>query len=253
MKILPMLDIVDCSRGFMVPGNILYVPGSEKTVEPIHNFLKKTEFSYALLKNDTHFEGEYKHSPEEAIFDFHQGFGTEEHEYLVDENAINASGVYWILKNKFDMWAENSDVGVPLEQIEFASDEEKEVYQNLFHLALRVDGQYHFFDHRDEFISDIQKMGVEEAVVFGHASDYCVRDAIIGYLERGFKVYWITDLCCGIWDTNLPGGVASLTELVERCPGFDTNGNVVERSILKDAVASGQLVLTTAQAYIDQQ
>jgi nicotinamidase/pyrazinamidase len=250
----PLLDIVDFSKGFVLPERTLYVPNAEQTIEPAHEFLKKAEFSYALLKNDTHFEGEYIHSDEAQSFDFHQGFGTSDHEYLIDPEQINAEKVFWLLKNKFDMWAENADVNVPFDQIKFSNAEEKRVYQGLYKLAIVENGRYVFAEHRDIFMQRMLNTGHTDVVMFGHASDYCVRDAILGYLSRGFTVYLIVDLCRGIWNPNLLGGVSKLEELIERCPQANyATDKVVDRTIFKDAALQGQLILTTSKEYLEKQ
>ena len=41
---------------------------------------------------------------------------------------------------------------------------------------------------RDAFFRDLRARGVEDAVVIGVAADYCVRWAIDGLVERGFRV-----------------------------------------------------------------
>tara|TARA_R110000868_G_scaffold190862_1_gene434831 strand:- start:135604 stop:136425 length:822 start_codon:yes stop_codon:yes gene_type:complete len=251
MKKFPLLDIVDFSADFMLPGSVLYVPGAEKTVKPAKYFLSNTRFSYALLKNDTHFEGEYEHSVESGPFEFHQGFGTKGHQYQLSLDHVNALEKYWMLKNAFDMWG-SADIGIPFDEIKFHSNEERRAYLGLFHIAIQnKKGMYFFGEHRDSFISRVQKSGVNEVVVFGHATDYCVRDAMLGYLARGFKVILIEDLCRGIWDTSLLGGVSNLDELIEHCPLVDyVNGTVMHRSVFKDALTNGNLTVTTSKKFI---
>ncbi|MAI07921.1 MAG: hypothetical protein CMF61_03090 [Magnetococcales bacterium] len=252
MKLKPILDVVDFSRDFVDPAGELHVIGAEETVSLAHYFLQKVRFSVAVLKNDTHFEGEYKHSDEALSFGFHQGFGTKGHEYLLDTSAIQADHVLWLLKNKFDMWAPNSNVNVPFEQIEFKNAEERRVYQGLFHMAnIDENGRYVFGEERDAYYKRLYDLGHRDVVLFGHATDYCVRDAILGYLERGFTVDLIEDLCRGIWNTALLGGVANIEELVARCPEPDyVNGTVMDRTVFKDAVANGTLIVTNTQEYI---
>lgn len=252
MKLKPILDVVDFSRDFVDPSGNLYVLGAEKTIQAAHSFVSKAHFSVAILKNDTHFEGEYEHSDEALSFDFHQGFGTKGHEYLLDSSLINAEHVLWLLKNKFDMWAPNSNVNVPFEKIQFKSAEEKRVYEGLFHMAhIDHNGRYSFGEHRDHYYKYLHNKGHRDVVLFGHATDYCVRDAILGYLKRGFTVYLIEDLCRGIWNTSLLGGVANLSELVESCPEPDyVNGIATNRTVFKDAVANGQLMITNSKEYI---
>lgn len=241
-KTPPMLDIVDCSEGFMKPGNQLYVPGAEETVAPIHAFLDEVNFSVAVVKNDTHFESEYQHSPEAEIFAFHQGYGTAEHNYMIDVQRIQAADSYWLYKNQFDMWAASSEVNVPRDQLVFDDPAEELVYNNLFHMLRIADAgepqRLNFLEHRDVFYEGVKQSGITDVVLFGHATDYCVRDAVLGYLKRGFKVYLIEDLCRGIWNTEIPGGVANINDLIKAYP------------ILDDSLAAKQLIITTADDYI---
>lgn len=251
MKLRHLLHVVDFSKGFMLPGRVLYVQDAEKTINPANDFVQKATFSYAILTNDTHFVGEYKHSLEAGAFPFHQGYGTTDHEYLIDIHNVNAIESYFMLKNKFDAFAENSDVAVPFEEIEFASAEEARIYKGLYHMADVSKGYYDFGMHFQEYLDKLYETGHRDVVLFGHATDYCVRDAILGYLERGFTVYLIEDLCRGIWNTDLLGGVANIQELIARCPDPDyVNGTVTDRTVFQDAAAKGQLIVTNTKEYL---
>jgi len=44
----------------------------------------------------------------------------------------------------------------------------------------------------------LDKLDVREAVVYGVATDYCVKDAVLGLLIRGIKVYLVKDAIKGL-------------------------------------------------------
>ena len=54
---------------------------------------------------------------------------------------------------------------------------------------------YSFFANQnlDAFTEKLKAEGLDEAIVFGVATDYCVNAAVQGLLERGFKTYVVTD------------------------------------------------------------
>src|SRR5690606_6957301 len=81
--------------------------------------------------------------------------------------------------------------------------------------------------HRDEFLKDIGSD--TEVVIAGVASDYCVKQAIVGYLERGAQVVVMQDLVKGIG--------AQIEE-------------VAQSPELKLYYASGQLRLQSSEDYL---
>lgn len=44
----------------------------------------------------------------------------------------------------------------------------------------------------------LQKQGIDELVIVGVATDYCVLSTVLDALELGFKVSVVVDACCGI-------------------------------------------------------
>lgn len=239
-KQTPILDIVDMSKGFVLKDGGLYVLGADDLVEPTNDFLralKPGDIAFALVKNDTHLKSEYALSNEASYgFPFHQGFGTYDHEYAVDIGILDSKmPVYWMLKNEFDMWADKKDLGLDISEMDFASDEERKAYEHLFYVSRMLSpGRYNYLMPRDEFFKDLI---ANEVIIIGVATDYCVRDAIKGYLARGFKVTLLSDLTTGIYDTSILGGVANWDELVE--------------ANFADAVKSGQLKTMTSVAWLE--
>jgi nicotinamidase-related amidase len=78
---------------------------------------------------------------------------------------------------------------------------------------------------------------LKRVAIIGVAEDYCVRDAIIGYLKRGFEVTMLDDLTHGIYNpAQDPTGVNDWDELVEKH--------------FADAVKSGQLLTEKSGNYL---
>ena len=44
----------------------------------------------------------------------------------------------------------------------------------------------------------LDKIGITDVYIYGVATEYCVKDAVIGFLKRGYKVYLVTDAIMGI-------------------------------------------------------
>jgi nicotinamidase/pyrazinamidase len=233
-----LLDIVDAQKGFMLPDYPLYVPEADRTIAPAETFLSSVPrglFRAALVKRDLHFAGEYPLSPEAALFpSMHCGFGTDEAALAVDVGGYLAdkAPTYIMNKNAFDMWGSNP-TGVDRPRIAFASAAEEKAYDSLFHVRglHDPDGRLGAGMPRDGFIDKMKADGVTTIVIFGHAADYCVRDAVAGYLARGFKVVLLLDLIRGI---------------------SRDMATVVAQDFLA-AFGSGQLTLTTSDQFLAAQ
>lgn len=235
-----LFHIVDATKGFGQKEGAngeafpLYVAGGERVGPAIDAFVAKmpTKLVHRVfVSNDTHFPPEYKDSPEAAIFSFHQGFGTEQHEYLFDLPSI---ALRWrtseVLKNQFDVWAKKTDLP---DGIKLDSRAEEEAYARLFmptelsaanlRPILSVSMQ--------DYVGAMRTHGTKTVVLCGIATDYCVYTAIIGWLMNGFNVVFLTDLSQGIYKPEYRGaesvyepkgtvhqGVANLGELIENRP-----------------------------------
>lgn len=195
---MKILDVVDMQRDFVRESGALPVPGAHSLIDPVHDLFDRLPdkvFDLALFKYDTHFPAEYPHSPEAEKFpDIHCAYGTDGWDLAVDPARLGERvHIYYMAKNMFDMWAENP-VG-RADELDFSSQPEEEAYRNLYHItsdqACREAGV-----HRDEFLKNI---GVgSQVVMLGVASNFCVQDALTGYLEKGARVEILRDLTCGI-------------------------------------------------------
>ena len=184
--------VVDAQIDFMSPKGALYVPGAEKVVPVLDEYLGecKLENGYVgvLFTADTHDEETYPESaeakgdPENGIpaFPPHCLRGTDGFDLAVKAKNVPGETPKFILnKGVFDMWQEN----------------EVEVR------PFKVEGElvsYGGEKTREEFFEHLKTAGVEEIEVSGVASDYCVKWAIQGLLSRGFKVTVYDNLVAGI-------------------------------------------------------
>lgn len=178
--------VVDAQVDFMLPSGKLYVPGAEKIIPNLCEYLTKIEEDENILFTfDSHTAHTYKDSSESKMFPLHCELGTIGHRLVVPTD-ITPGNPYSLCKNVFSMWEniENSKV------------------ENLWY----PDGWY--YDSLENFLRD--KAG-NEVMISGVASDYCVRQAIQGFLDRGFKVNVNPALCCGI--------SKSIEEVIEEIAG----------------------------------
>ena len=206
-----ILDIVDMQVDFMRADGKLAVPGAEALIKRTNDFFKalpQGAFDLALFKYDTHFADEYPRSPESQSFpNIHCEYGTEGWSLAVDDAALRGKmPVHYMTKNTFNMWENNplSDAT----KLKFANDTEQKAYANLYRMSddrqVVKPGTL-----RDQFMKALA-LGEDdvEVTLIGVASDFCVHDAILGYLERGATVNVVEDLVTGI-GTPVPGRAAS--------------------------------------------
>ena len=165
--------VVDAQVDFMLPSGKLYVPGAEKIIPNLCEYLTKIKKGENILFTfDTHTADSYEDSEESKMFPLHCELGTIGH-HLVVPTDITQGNPYSLHKNVFSMWEdiENSKV------------------ENLWY----PDGWY--YDSLENFLRD---KGSPDVIVSGVASDFCVKQAIDGLLDRDFKVKVDPRLCCGI-------------------------------------------------------
>lgn len=235
-----ILDIVDAQGDFMKSDGKLYVPDAEPVIARIDGFLEKVQpgaFDFALFKLDTHFRKEYEQSPEADAFPLHCEYGTDGWKLCIDEDRLSGDIPRWYMtKNVFDMWADEP------EKVKDVSTDATELkaYANLFHVT--KDGQTitQPGTARDTFMDDNDVGADTEVVIAGVASDYCVHDAIRGYLKRGCKVVVLQDLTQGI-GTDVEGRAKS-GDILE----------VVQLEEFKKFTESGRLRVATSDDYLEQ-
>lgn len=154
-----LLHIVDMQNDFVLPDGKLYVPGAESLIEPANEFLRNVKFDKTIATFDTHYAETYKETEESKIFPSHCLYRT--HGWKLSVRPRN-TWVYPcdnVLKNQFDVWAQP-------EKIE----------KSLIGFRAKYTHVY----------------------IMGVASDFCVKYAIMGYLQRGYNVTVLQDLCRGI-------------------------------------------------------
>lgn len=191
-----ILDIVDMQNDFMQPGGALYVPGAEKIIPRANQFLKglkPKDFDLILLKFDTHFKESYDQNPEAKLFPPHCIFNSKGWQLAIEMPPALPSKIptYRMNKNVFDMWAKQPDI-----KPRFTDNFNSKAYKNLFTTS-KWSGKLPVVK-RDDFM---KKSGIgrdTEVVMMGVASDYCVKDAILGYLKRGARVTVLSDMVRGI-------------------------------------------------------
>lgn len=198
---MKILLINDMNYDFAKPDGKLYVPGGESTITFLQKFIDRITpetYDYIFIVNDLHFTGEYEQTEESKAFPEHCMYGTKGASMAVDITPLQAKGIplYFMNKNYFSMWTENhTDY---LEYVKKANPDNPQivsVYQNLFCV-----GNNQYADKntlpRDKFFP-VSLAGWKVDVV-GLASDYCVRSAVEGFLERGAEVTVLAEMTKGI-------------------------------------------------------
>lgn len=214
-----ILDVVDAQNDFMLPTGALAVhpdkgarENASEIIHPMGRFfddLPEHAFDVALIKYDTHFADEYRQSPESHLFPPHCLFGTAGWHLAVDILPLASKfPAFFMAKNEFDMWGTNP-TGVARQSIRLNAPE-RAAYDNLFKVIPFEAGdnpaelltQPHHGIPRDDFMEPVVNSGTL-VVLCGVASDFCDRQALLGYLARGATVIVADDLTRGI------GGPAS--------------------------------------------
>lgn len=71
----------------------------------------------------------------------------------------------------------------------------------------------------------LKRASVKEAIVYGVATDYCVKAAVLGMLGRGLKVYVVEDAIKGVTDE---GSKEAIKEMKQKGAKFITTKQVLE-------------------------
>lgn len=221
-----ILDIVDMQNDFMKPNGALYVQDAEKIIPDSNRFfqsLKTGDFDFALIKYDTHFEEAYDKNPESTQFPPHCIYNS--WGWRMSTVMPSNTTTFEMDKNVFDMWAKKPS----LKNLSFKTAFNRTAYKNLF--KVNVSGKTM---SRERFLKYMNIGEGTEVFVMGVASDYCVHDAILGYLKRGCNVTVMQDLVQGI-GTDVPGRAA--TGKIE---------DVLKLPVFAPYVAAGKLSLSTS-------
>lgn len=178
---------VDTQIDFVMNWGLLSVPHAEEIISPGIRYLadlEAEEIRAVIFTGDAHVSKEYAGSLEnvgnpetgEPGFPLHCEAGTPGAQNVFNPGIVpDGIAVHSLSKTVFDMWQETS------EEVRIAS-------------ADPMGGEV----ARDAFFAMLGSEGVDTLVIFGVASDFCVKYAIKGALDRGFKVEVEDQLCRGI-------------------------------------------------------
>jgi nicotinamidase/pyrazinamidase len=158
--------VVDMQRDFVASDGALPVTGAEELVGPMQAWLaasRPEEVAGVLFTADTHIPDIYAQSDEAQQFPPHCVRGSPGWAPVLKADAIAPEiPRYRLEKSVFDMWAEG---GLTVDGIDRQGSVE-----------------------RDAFFADLHANGIVDVIVVGVAADYCVRWAVEGLIQRGFRV-----------------------------------------------------------------
>ena len=187
---------IDTQFDFMDPQGNLYVPDAEDIIDNI-----KKLFDYAkehktkiLSSTDAHTVDD----PEFKLFPTHCVKGTS------GNQKIEASTC------KDNILIENIEQDIT----EFMLDHEQTI----------IEKQSHDIFDNTNIDKVIVQLDASDYVVFGVATDYCVKFAVLGLLRRGYKVTLVTD---AVKATTQEGEEKSLNEMKNAGAVFTTTKDVV--------------------------
>jgi len=187
---------IDTQFDFMNPRGNLYVPGAEDIIDNI-----KKLFNYAKehkIKILSSIDAHTVDDPEFKLFSSHCIKGTP------GNQKIEASTC------KDNIVIENAEQDITESMLD--------------HKQIIVEGQT--FDIFESMNTDgiVNKLDACNYVVFGVATDYCVKAAVLGLLKRGYRVSLVTDATKAI--TN-EGEEKSLNEMKNAGAVFTTTEDVI--------------------------
>jgi len=187
---------IDTQFDFMNPCGNLYVPGAENIVDNI-----KKLFDYAKehkIKILSSVDAHTVDDPEFNLFPSHCIKGT------LGNQKIEASTC------KDNIFIENVEQDITESMMD--------------HEQIIVESQT--FDIFESINTDgiVNKLDACNYVVFGVATDYCVKAAVLGLLKRGCNVYLVTDATKAI---TKEGEEKSLNEMKDTGAVFTTTKDVV--------------------------
>ena len=187
---------IDTQFDFMNPRGNLYVPDAEDIIDNI-----KKLFDYAkehkikiLSSTDAHMVDD----PEFNLFPAHCVKGTP------GNQKIEASTC-------------NDNITI--------ENREQEITESIMnHDQIIVESQT--FDIFESTNTDkiVKKLDVQNFVVFGVATDYCVKAAVLGLLKRGYNVSLVTDATTAI---TIKGEEQSLNEMKDAGAVYTTTKDVI--------------------------
>jgi len=179
---LAALVLIDCQNDFIDPNGALYIPGAERIKDALVKTVKQQDryFDWIILTQDWHSKEDYARRDESKMFPEHCIKGTwgaqiiDEIEFALQDPSIDAVELRFT-KPVFDIWAESLD-----------------------------------------FVDTIKREIRPQDTIYvcGVATNYCVYQAIKGFIAAGFKnVVMLTDAVKEIPDETYEPRMAELKEL----------------------------------------
>lgn len=177
-----ILLVVDAQGDFVYTNGALPIPGAEERIYAINSYFRLMvpgEFQGVVFTYDTHKKRGWKKTPEGQQFKIHCVEGTPGWHLAVQPGLIHEHIPQWRLrKGVFDMWAE------PNLRLERQSERSCEILTGSV--------------GRDHFFGKTHSPGLVTVEVLGFATDVCVRDAVKGLIQRGFRVNVHRQMVAGI-------------------------------------------------------
>ncbi|MCP2520082.1 cysteine hydrolase [Candidatus Aminicenantes bacterium AC-708-M15] len=186
---------IDTQFDFMNPEGSLYIKNAEKIVPNIRrliDFALKNKIP-VIASVDAHMEND----PEFEKFPPHCIKGKPGYEKIPETRVQD----YEIIENK------------PME-IEVSPGKEIIIEKQAFSLFENINTE-----------NILKKIGRTIAVIFGVATEYCVRASALGFLERGYKVFIVTD---AIKEISKEEGEKALEELKNKGAKLITTDQILK-------------------------
>ncbi len=192
---------IDTQSDFMDPQGSLYVSGAEDIIENIKKlFSYAKEFKIKILSST----------------DMH----------TVNDPEFNSFPIHCIKKTPGSQKIEASTCkdNFVIENVK------QDITESMLnHEQIIIEKQsYDIFDNRNSN-KVILELDASDYVVFGVATDYCVKEAVLGLLRRGYKVTLVTD---AIKATTLERGKDALEEMKDAGALFTNTDDVVTKQTL---------------------
>ena len=192
---------VDTQADFMLPGGKLYVSGAEKLLPAIQRLREFAELQAISVLSSTD-----AHSTDD-----------EEFRRWPPHCVRQTAGQLKVPESLFSNY-----LVVPRERDAPVSDEDLSRYGQVIVEKNQLD--LFASPHAQALVN---RLGAEEYVVYGVATEYCVRLAVLGLRQRGRRVLLLTDAIQGI-DTS--GIVRTLQELKDAGAVLATTKEVFSRA-----------------------
>lgn len=186
---------VDTLKDFMNKNGAFYVPDAEK-IKPILKKLTQFALEYQILiiaPSDCHFKNDKEletHCP-------HCMNKTEGQKKIPETLVLDRTVTVRDKIREFGWFAKYS-YG---EMVDMIKEGQKQIIFEKQHNDVFINPHTGFF---------LEKLGVTKAVVYGVATEYCVKEAVLGLLKRGITVYVVEDAIKGIRPDHEASAIAEM-------------------------------------------